>query len=111
MEIMEESGAVISKFGHIIRIYFTFVPFLDTQILTTLCICFTAVSVGANHAITSAIVFAFQMGTDDQMEMTMEEASWLRKETTDRQLDGAFDIELYHFQPCHTSLEVFLDWV
>ena len=76
---MEESGGVILKFGLIIRINFTFPPFLVAQILATLCVCFTAVSFGANHAITSAIVFAFQKGTDDQMEMSMEEASWLRK--------------------------------
>ena len=56
-------------------------PSLDTQILATLCICFTAVSFGANHAITSAILFAFQKGTDDRMAMSMEEASWLRKKT------------------------------
>ena len=78
---MEKSGAVISKFSHMIKINCTFDSFLATQVLATLCICFTAVSVGANSAITSAIVFAFQKGRDDQMEMSMEEASWLRKKT------------------------------
>ena len=76
---MEESGAEISKLCRIIRISFTSLCFLGTQVLATFCVCFTSVNFGANFAITSAVVFALQKGTDDQMEMSLEEASWLRK--------------------------------
>ena len=54
-------------------------PIVDMQVLAAICVCLTAISYGANVAITSAVIFAFQKDADDQMKMTLEEASWLRK--------------------------------
>ena len=49
------------------------------QVVAALCVCLTAISWGANFAITSAIIFAFQKDKDDQITMSLEDASWLRK--------------------------------
>ena len=49
------------------------------QILATLCVCLTAVSIGSNIALTSGIIFSFQKDRDEDIKITMEETSWLRK--------------------------------
>ena len=49
------------------------------QVLAAVCVCLTSISFGANNAITSAVIFAFQKDSDEKMKMTLEEASWLRK--------------------------------
>ena len=49
------------------------------QILAAMCICLSSASFSVNKAITAAVIFAFQKNADDQMKMTLEEASWLRK--------------------------------
>ena len=49
------------------------------QVLAAICVCLTSVSYGANTAITSAVIFAFQKDSDVEIDMTLEEASWLRK--------------------------------
>ena len=49
------------------------------QVLAAICVCLSSVSYGANMAITSAVIFAFQKDSDDKMKMTLEDASWLRK--------------------------------
>ena len=54
-------------------------PILEIQVLAAICVCLSAVSYGANAAITSAVIFAFQKDSDDQIKMTLEDASWLRK--------------------------------
>ena len=59
------------------QIYFCHIP--KMQVLATICVCLTSVSFGANHAITSAVIFAFQKDSDEKIKMTLEEASWLRK--------------------------------
>ena len=49
------------------------------QILAAMCICLSSASFSVNKAITATVIFAFQKNADDQMKMTLEEASWLRK--------------------------------
>ena len=49
------------------------------QILVALCVGLTAVRHGANVAMTSGMIYAFEKDSDDFLTMTMEEASWLRK--------------------------------
>ena len=49
------------------------------QILAAMCICLSSASFSVNKAITAAVIFAFQKNADDQLKMTLEEASWLRK--------------------------------
>ena len=48
------------------------------QVVAALCVCLTAVSWGANFAITSAMIFAFQKEKDETVKMSLEDASWLR---------------------------------
>ena len=52
---------------------------IGIQVLATFCTCLTAVSYGTNIAITSSVIFTFEKNRDDQITMTMEEASWIRK--------------------------------
>ena len=54
-------------------------PTSFSQVLATVCACYTAVSYGANEAITSSIIFAFEKKQDEQIKMPLEEASWMRK--------------------------------
>ena len=54
-------------------------PFGGIQILATLCVCLTTVRHGSNIALTSGVIFSFQKNRDDDIKITMEEASWLRK--------------------------------
>ena len=54
-------------------------PILEMQVLAAICVCLSTVSYGANFAITSAVIFAFQKDSDDQIKMTLEDASWLGK--------------------------------
>ena len=49
------------------------------QVLATLCISLTAIRHGANLAITSSVLYEFENESDEFLKMTMEEASWLRK--------------------------------
>ena len=49
------------------------------QVLAAICVSLAATSHGADMAITSAAIFAFQKDLDDRMKMSLEEASWLRK--------------------------------
>ena len=50
------------------------------QILAALCVCLTALRHGANIAITSGMIYSFEKNSDDYLNMTLEEASWLRKQ-------------------------------
>ena len=54
-------------------------PMLEMQVLAAISVCLTAVSFGANSTITSAVIYTFQKDSDDQIKMSLEEASWLRK--------------------------------
>ena len=56
-----------------------FFSMYDVKVLATLCVCLTSVSYGACRALTSAMIFAFQKDRDEEMKMSLEEASWLRK--------------------------------
>ena len=56
-------------------------PLVDMQVLATLCISLTAIRQGANIAITSSVLYEFENKSDEFLKMTMEEASWLRKNT------------------------------
>ena len=58
-----------------------FHPLVDMQVLATLCISLTAIRHGANIAITSSVLYEFENESDEFLKMTMEEASWLRKNT------------------------------
>ena len=59
-------------------------PLFDFQIqvLVSICVCLSSASFSVNRAITSAVIFAFEKNSDDQIKMTLEEASWLRKRNT-----------------------------
>ena len=52
---------------------------IEMQVLAAICACLTSVSFGANNTITSAVIYTFQKDSDDQIKMSLEEASWLRK--------------------------------
>ena len=56
-------------------------PLVDMQVLATLCISLTAIRQGANIAITSSVLYEFENDSDEFLKMTMEEATWLRKNT------------------------------
>ena len=58
-----------------------FYPLVDMQVLATLCISLTAIRLGANLAMTSAVLYEFEKDSDEFLKMTMEEATWLRKNT------------------------------
>ena len=49
------------------------------QVAATLCACLTATSWGVNYGITSAVIFEFQKDKDDHVKMSLEDASWMRK--------------------------------
>ena len=46
-----------------------------------MCVGLTAVRQGANVAITSGMIYEFEKDKDDFLDMTMEEASWLREKS------------------------------
>ena len=52
---------------------------ISIQVFAKFCACLTAVSYGANFTLTSSVLFAFEKNRYDQITMTMEEASWIRK--------------------------------
>ena len=59
--------------------YFCPISNSQMQILVAMCICLSSASFSVNKAITSAVIFTFQKNADDQLKMTLEEASWLRE--------------------------------
>ena len=58
-----------------------FYPLVDMQVLSTLCMSLTAIRLGANFAMTSSIIYEFEKDSDEFLKMSMEEATWLRKNT------------------------------
>ena len=56
-----------------------FVTISKLQLLTALCVGLTAVRHGANIAITSEMVYEFEENSDEFVNMSLEEASWMRK--------------------------------
>ena len=49
------------------------------QVLAAICVSLTGISMGADMALTSAAIFAFQKDLDDHIKMSLQEASWLHK--------------------------------
>ena len=60
-------------------IYIYPIPILEVQILTAICVCMSSMSYAANSAVGAAMIYAFEKDSDDQITLTLEEASWLRK--------------------------------
>ena len=49
------------------------------QVLAALCVGLSAVRHGANIALTSEMVYEFEEDSDEFVNMSLEEASWMRK--------------------------------
>ena len=49
------------------------------QFLLAFCVNLSTIYWGANMSITSSLVYSFQKGRDDLIDMTFEEASWMRE--------------------------------
>ena len=49
------------------------------QFLLAFCVNLSTIYWGANMSITSSLVYSFQKGEDDLIDMTFEETSWMRK--------------------------------
>ena len=49
------------------------------QVLVLFCLSPTAISIAANMALHSLLVYTFQKERDEWLKMTLDETSWMRK--------------------------------
>ena len=79
---MESGDLILNVDKMFMYKHYIFLSFLlkCLQILAALCVCLTALRHGANIAITSGMIYSFEKNSDDYLNMTLEEASWLRKQ-------------------------------